>query len=156
MSDQTPRDETPRFFNYAPDPDNPGWYHWDMVDERRFNTQGIGRMLLRKDDDAYARLRMFPGIRHANLMDKMHGGAMLAFIDIALFACARALGSKGAVASVTLDLSTQFLAMGELDQPMDAVVELLRETGRLIFLRGILEQGESRVAAFSGTLRKAG
>jgi hypothetical protein len=32
--------------------------------------------------------------------------------------------------------------------------ELLKETGRLLFMRGIVSQGESRVAAFSGTIRK--
>ena len=42
---------------------------------------------------------------------------------------------------------------------LDAVVEVLRETGRLMFLRGQVVQGEDDdhiVAAFSGLIRKAG
>ena len=41
------------------------------------------------------------------------------------------------------------------DVPLDAEVELLRETRRLVFLRGMVLQGDNRVAAFSATIRKA-
>jgi hypothetical protein len=51
-------------------------------------------------------------------------------------------------------LSVQFMGAGAVDEPMDAEVELLKETGRLLFLRGLVLQGERRVAAFSGTIRK--
>ena len=64
-------------------------------------------------------------------------------------------GIRGAAGAVTLDCQTQFLSRGTIDAPLDSVIETLRETGRLIFIRGLLEQGEVRVAAFSATLRKA-
>jgi hypothetical protein len=39
--------------------------------------------------------------------------------------------------------------------PCDAVTELLTETRRLVFLRGVVEQGEGNlIAAYSGTIRK--
>ena len=59
---------------------------------------------------------------------------------------------------MTLDLSTQFVGGGRLDEPLDAVVEQVRETGRLIFLRGLVVQGpgdEHIVLSFAGTIRKA-
>jgi len=59
---------------------------------------------------------------------------------------------------VTLDLSTQFVGAGRVGEPLDAVVELVRETGRLIFLRGLVVQGEGDshiVLSFAGTIRKA-
>jgi acyl-coenzyme A thioesterase PaaI-like protein len=56
--------------------------------------------------------------------------------------------------AVTLDLSVQFIGAGLVDEPLDAEVELLKETGRLLFMRGLVLQGETRVAAFSGTIRK--
>ena len=39
---------------------------------------------------------------------------------------------------------------------MEARVELLRETGRLLFLRGLVVQGDDAevMAEFSGTIRK--
>ena len=39
-------------------------------------------------------------------------------------------------------------------EPIEAQVELLKETGRLLFLRGLVVQGEARIAAFSATIRK--
>ena len=57
-------------------------------------------------------------------------------------------------AAVTLDLSVQFIGAGVIGKPLEAEVELLKETGRLLFMRGIVSQGDERVAAFSGTIRK--
>jgi acyl-coenzyme A thioesterase PaaI-like protein len=56
--------------------------------------------------------------------------------------------------AVTLDCSAQFLSPGEIGHPLDAEVELMRETGRLAFFRGRVLQDETLVAAFTGTLRK--
>jgi uncharacterized protein (TIGR00369 family) len=145
--------ETPTFI-HNPDPENPGWYHWRIADERRFNAQVMGKMIVRLEDDGKARMRMFPQIRHTNLMGNLHGGAILSLIDIAMFGCSRMFGLIEAGTAVTLDLSVQFLSAGKSDSPIDAVSELLKETRRLLFLRGIVEQEGERVAAFSGTLRK--
>jgi hypothetical protein len=48
----------------------------------------------------------------------------------------------------------QFIGAGVIGEALEAEVELLKETGRLLFMRGVVSQGESRVAAFSGTIRK--
>jgi hypothetical protein len=37
---------------------------------------------------------------------------------------------------------------------LDAVAEVLKETKRLVFLRGLVEQDDVMVAAFSATIRK--
>ncbi|HMT43118.1 MAG TPA: PaaI family thioesterase, partial [Chakrabartia sp.] len=60
-----------------PDPDNPGWLLWRLSDERRFNGQIMGKMIVRMDEDGKARTRMFPEMRHTNLMDNLHGGIIL-------------------------------------------------------------------------------
>ena len=96
---------------------------------------------------------MFLERPHGNLGDVAHGGAILTFIDMALFAGGYAAGADIAY-SVTLDLSTQFLSPGRLGAPLDCTVELLRETKRLAFMRGLVLQGEDTVASWSGTLRK--
>jgi acyl-coenzyme A thioesterase PaaI-like protein len=59
------------------------------------------------------------------------------------------------IRAVTLDLSTRFLSPGRIGVPLDAEVELLRETGRLIFLDGRVTQDGELVASFTGALRKA-
>lgn len=149
---------TGQAFQYEPAEDHPGWFTWNLTDETRFNAQTMGRMLTRIEERAdgarVARLRMFPERRHSNLLEAVHGGVTLALIDISLFSAMRTLLSGDAAGSVTLDLSTQFIGAGRLGEPLDAVVEVLRETGRLVFLRGLVQQGDDTIAAFNGTIRK--
>jgi uncharacterized protein (TIGR00369 family) len=141
-------------FNNDPDPENPGWHQWTMTDERRFNANVLGKMIVRTEGEGRARLRMFPTIKHSNLMNNLHGGTILALIDVAMFAGSRTFGLIEAGTAVTLDMSVQFIGAGQVDVPLDAEVELLKETGRLLFLRGLVVQGETRIAAWSGTIRK--
>ena len=116
-------------FENGPDPENPGWRHWDLKDQTLFNGTVMGRMITRVDDDGRARLRMFPERRHENLQGIVHG-------------------------AVTLELSTQFVGAGQPDQPLDAVTEIVRETGSLVFVRGMVVQEAHVVASFSGIVKK--
>ena len=141
-------------FESHPDPDNPGWYTWQLLDPTRFNTWMFRKLIVRTDADGKARLRMFPEHHHTNLKGALHGGTVLSLIDVGLFACSRMLGIVEAGTAVTLDLNTQFIGAGKADRPCDAVTELLKETGRLVFLRGTVEQEGELIAAFSGTIRK--
>ena len=65
------------------------------------------------------------------------------------------LGILHAGRSVTLDMTCQFMAPAVLEKSLDAEVEILRETGRLVFLRGLVVQDAVKIAAFSATIRKA-
>ncbi|URW75756.1 PaaI family thioesterase [Sphingomonas donggukensis] len=144
---------TAPLFTYVDDPDNPGWKLWQATDPTRFNTM-LGALSVRVDG-GIARVRMTPEHRHSNLRDHVHGGALLGFIDVAMFAACRGFGVLTAGAAVTLDLSTQFIGGAEIGRPIEAQVELLRETGRMLFVRGLVVQDDTKVAAFSGTLRKS-
>ena len=137
-----------------PDPEHPGWLTWTVADESRFNGHAIGKLIARAEDDGKVRVRMFPGIQHANMQDTLHGAAVLALADVALFATAQIGNGVNAGGSVTLDLTCQFIGSGGLVAPVDAVSEILRETGRLIFLRGLVEQEGRLLASFTATVRK--
>jgi uncharacterized protein (TIGR00369 family) len=137
---------------HAPDPDHPGWWSWDLPDGERYNAT-LGKLLVRPEGEGRARCRMFPDERQANLGDVVHGGAILTFIDMAMFAGGYAAGADLGP-SVTLDLSAQFLSAGRLGVPLDCTVELLRESKRMAVMRGLVEQEGEMVAAWSGTLRK--
>ena len=143
----------PHFTDFE-SPDHPGWRSWTPTDPTRFNTF-LAPMLYRIDGDT-ARIRITPEQRHSNVQDNVHGGALLGFIDVALFVAARGFGLIAAGTAVTLDLNTQFITAGRVGEPLEAHVELLKETGRLLFLRGLVVQGEdeTKIAAFSGTIRK--
>ena len=137
---------------HEPDPDHPGWWTWELPDDGRYNAS-LGTLLVRAEGDGRGRCRMFPDKRQSNLGDIVHGGAILTFIDMAMFAGGHAAGAALGP-SVTLDLSAQFLAPARLGLPLDATVEVLRESKRMAVMRGLVEQEGERVAAWSGTLRK--
>ncbi|WP_349511973.1 PaaI family thioesterase [Erythrobacter sp. NFXS35] len=135
-----------------------GWYSWNLTDPTRFNTAVLGEMRVRKEAHL-CRLRMFPERRHTNLTNNIHGAVTLGLIDIALFAAMHINGSGEAGPSVTVELSTQFVGAGDPSRPLDAVSEIVRETGRMLFLRGFAVQprddgGEDIIASFSGIVRK--
>ncbi|MBA3837772.1 MAG: PaaI family thioesterase [Sphingomonas sp.] len=130
---------------------------WELADSTRFNSL-FGPFLLRVEHGT-ARVRMTPRHLHSNLSGKMHGGALMSFVDMAIFAAARGFGLIEAGTAVTLDFSAQFIGRAELDEPVEARVELLRETGRLLFLRGLVVQpdgaaGDAPVLSFAATIRK--
>lgn len=141
-------------FEHGPDPENPGWRHWNLKDPTLFNGAVMGKLITRVDPDGKARLRMFPQRHHQNLQGIIHGAVTLSLIDIALFTTMHNIGSGNAGPSVTLELSTQFVGGGDPDRPMDAVTEIVRETGKLVFVRGLVEQEDDVVASFSGIVRK--
>lgn len=154
--------EEPRRYSFSAEDEGDGWLSWNLKDSSRFNSF-IEPLSVRvepptPDGRPCARVRMIPQRQHSNLGDDVHGAVTLALVDIALFAASHQFGSLNAGHSVTLDLSTQFVGAGRLGEPLDAVVELVRETGRLIFLRGLVVQGERDehiVLTFAGTIRKA-
>ena len=137
---------------YEPVPDQPGWYSWAPEPDTGFH-QTIAPVIVRRDGAGKGRCRMQVEDRHLILGGAMHGGAILTFIDLALFGGGYAAGADTRD-SVTLDLATQFVSPAGPGLALDAEVELVRETGSLLFLRGTLVQEEGIVATFAGTLRK--
>ena len=148
MSDEPPR------FTCEPDPARPGWLRWDVTDHTRYNHVFIGPLHLRREGGTTCRVRMDITARHTNAGGTVHGGTTLGFADVSMFGALYVLTGVDPIGSTTVDLSMQFAGAGSARKPLDAVVELLRETRRLVFMRGTILQGERLVAAFSGTARK--
>ncbi|GGO95870.1 PaaI family thioesterase [Stakelama pacifica] len=139
-------------FVYEDDPDLPGWKRWELGEAGRYNDF-LGPLSVRMEGDV-ARVRMVPQHCHSNVSNNLHGGVLLGFVDVAMFAASRGFEVLTAGAGVTLDVSVQFLAAGSVASPVEAHVELLRETGRMLFLRGLVVQDSTTIGNFSGTLRK--
>ena len=147
--------KTPQFFHTDEIPDQDGWVRWDLKDKDRFNWQALGPLKARLEGDR-CRLRMDVAKRHTNAANNLHGAATLALIDIALFATMHLLSEGDADMGVTVDLNTQFTSAGKPDEPVDIVVEIIKETHKLLFLRGKVtqENDENIIAAFSGLVKK--
>ena len=91
---------------------------------------------------------------HRNRLDTLHGGFLAAFADHAYFGGLWAMGHKGQINGVTIDLTMQYLGSGKVGPDLFAEVEVLRETGRLFFLRMLIIQDGQPVAASTATVRK--
>jgi acyl-coenzyme A thioesterase PaaI-like protein len=128
-----------------------GWMRWRDMDQGRFSDT-IGPVYFRAREDGTVEAAAETGRQHSNLQDMLHGGYIMAFIDQVLFAVAGPRLQKQR--AVTLTCNTEFLGVGRPGDVLTAHGEVTRETGRLLFLRGLVEQGGNPIASFSGVLRK--
>jgi acyl-coenzyme A thioesterase PaaI-like protein len=111
--------------------------------------------ILTRAEGTLGRVRIATGPARANPMGAVHGGFLLAFLDQAVFMGAVALSRFVPPDwGVTLNFATQFVAPGRIDMPLDCTVEIVSETGRLMFLRGQMEQEGQAVLTYQATLRK--
>ncbi len=141
-------------FGYRPDPENPGWLIRPQSDENRF-LDSYGEMRVRAESPTVSRLRLVPRLAHRNLIESIHGGFLLAVVDHALFIGPAVQGRSQAAGGSTIDVSAQFLAPVIPEAAIDVILETLRETHRMIFMRGTIEQDDAVKVAFSGTIKKA-
>lgn len=135
-----------------PAPDHPGWHEWRVPGA--FYREVIGTLLVREEAGGMARTRIFPGAHTANVHGMVHGGIIAAFADATLFAGPGLLTGQDLGASVTVELSLQFIGAGSMAEPLDGLISILRETGRMLFCQGRIVQGDNTVAGFSGIIRK--
>jgi acyl-coenzyme A thioesterase PaaI-like protein len=136
----------------APDPDHPGWFSWGDFPRSSF-AAATGRLLFKPDGPGRGLCRMFPTEAHMNMGGSIHGGAVMSFIDMSMFAGGLCAGmARGHY--VTLDLTTHFLARGKAGTPLEAQVELVRQTPGHAFLQGVVRQDGEPCYSFTGTLKR--
>lgn len=159
MTEPIAADHDDLWFINTPVDGQPDWFTWAPHDQQNYNAF-LGEMHIRAGGDSLpadmARVRMFPERRHRNLADVLHGGTMMGFIDCALFGAMRVLKLGAAGPSVTVELQTQFVGAARMDSLLEARIELTKETGSLLFMRGLVVQGEGSapVASFSAIIKK--
>ena len=129
-----------------------GWYQWRGHHPNRFSDL-IGAHYYRVNEKGAVECAMPAEEKHLNGLGFLHGGFLMAFIDQTLFAIARPRLSAS-VGAVTLSCDTHFLGSGVAGKTIHGTGEILRETGKLLFIRGLLTQEGHSVCAFTGTLRK--
>ena len=128
-----------------------GWTRWRREPDGRFAAM-LGDFYFREAAGGGVECRMETDRRHSNGMGYIHGGCIMSFIDMAMFGFIFRQLEKGA--AVTLSCATDFLSAGIVGQPIEASGEILKETGKMLFVRGLVTQGGVIVASFTGTMRK--
>ena len=88
---------------------------------------------------------------HANPAGAVHGGVMVAFADHTL-GCYVEESAQGAP-NVTIQLNTHFLHAVEPGAFLELRGEITRETGSLVFVRGLIAVGTQDVVALDGIWR---
>jgi uncharacterized protein (TIGR00369 family) len=109
--------------------------------------------LFKPDGPGRGITRMFPTEAHMNMGGSIHGGAVMSFIDMSMFTGGLCAGMERGH-YVTLDLTTHFLARGQAGAPLDAHVELVKQTRGHAFLQGVVKQNGEPCYSFSGTLKR--
>jgi acyl-coenzyme A thioesterase PaaI-like protein len=138
---------------FVPDPQNEGWQYRPASSVGRF-LDVYGELRCRVEPDGKVRIRAYPNRGHSNYNENLHGGFILALIDHALFVGPAALGVARALGGATIETTTHFFAPLRPDKPVDTVLEVMRETGRMIFSRGVVEQDGVAAVSFSGVIKK--
>lgn len=134
-----------------PLPDADGWVPWIKTPDGRFHDL-LGQMYFRVTAQG-VETKMDTGREHSNGLGYLHGGFLMSFVDMAMFAIIRPRFGKDEGA-VTLSCATDFLSGGMPGAPIEAHGEVLKETGKLFFVRGLVTQGGANVCSFTGTMRK--
>ncbi|MFZ5610512.1 MAG: PaaI family thioesterase [Pseudomonadota bacterium] len=133
-----------------------GWLRWQATPghEGRFAQAALPPILWREEGKGRVRARMATSHAHTNNGGVLHGGFLMSFADMALFAIA--YQSLAASHAVTVTCNFEFLGVGYPDIPIEALGEVVHETGKTIFIRALATQEGRPVLNFSGTLRKIG
>ena len=135
------------------DSDHPGWYSWGDFPQGSF-AGATGKLLFKPDGERRARTRIFPDESMLNFGGSIHGGAVMSFIDMSLFAGGRCAGMEEGH-YVTLDCSVHFVGRGRAGIPLEAEVRIVRQTpGGHVFMQGICTQEGDPTHSFSGTLKR--
>ena len=128
-----------------------GWHRWHREPDGRFAAL-LGDFYFRPTETGVVECRMATGRRHSNGLGYLHGGFIMSFIDMAMFSFIAPQLEKSA--AVTLSCAADFLSAGRVGEPIEAHGEILKETGKMLFVRGLVTQAGQNVASFTGTMRK--
>ena len=124
-----------------------GWRTWSR-DSFESNN---GPFWHKMDEDGRVRCAFRVEQKHLNGLRNVHGGCFMTFADYCLFAFASpVLQGPG----VTVSFACEFLDAAHEGDLIEATGEITRAGGSLIFLRGMLNCGERKLFAFSGTIKR--
>jgi acyl-coenzyme A thioesterase PaaI-like protein len=125
-----------------------GWYHYEPADPFEDYT---GPFYCREDAQGLV-CGFLPEAKNANAGGNIHGGALMVFADYALFMLAG--GMDAAIHGVTMTCNSDFTGAAEVGRLLTARGEVIREGASIVFLRGLISDGDRPVLAFSGTIKK--
>lgn len=144
-TDRGPRQET--------EGDWAGWWIWRGSDPYEDMT---GPFYFREEDQGKVRCAFRVERKHLNGGGALHGGAMMTFADVCLFAISypvrKARGDQDH--HVTVSLNGEFVGPAVEGDLVEAVGEVVRAGGSLSFIRGLMSTSGKPVMSFSGVVKR--
>ena len=125
-----------------------GWYHYEPSDRFEDHTGPF----YCKPDGAGVVCGFLPAAKNCNAGGNVHGGAVMTFADYALFMIAG--GMDASVHGVTVTCNVEFVDSAAPGKLLTARGEVIRAGFSMVFVRGIISDGDRPVTVFSGTLKK--
>lgn len=128
------------------------WAGWQVWRGDAFEDHA-GPFYFREEPDRSLRCAFRAEAHHLNGGGTMHGGCILTFADYAMFIIGnKAMGGTGG--GVTISLNGEFIGPVGLGDLVEAVGEVVRAGGSLIFMRGLISTGGRPVMTFSGVVKR--
>lgn len=125
---------------------------WKPVPAKDYPAM-IGPFLARRAGEGWE-YAFLPEQRHLNLGGVVHGGMLMSFADDVLgMTVWEAAGRKPVT---TVQLSNQFIAPGRLGGLITGRAEVLRATRSVVFVRGMLTQGDTVLTHADGVWKILG
>jgi acyl-coenzyme A thioesterase PaaI-like protein len=125
-----------------------GWNHWEPIDD----FEELAGPFYCKADGAGMVCGWRPAAKNRNGGGNVHGGALMTFADYALFMIAG--GMEASVHGVTVTMNCEFVGAGAADALLTASGEVVRAGRSMVFVRGLIADGDRAVLAFSGTIKR--
>ena len=129
-----------------------GWSHFEPADRFEDHT---GPFYCKPDGaapDAGVVCGFVPESKNCNAGGNVHGGAVMTFADYALFMIAG--GMDASVHGVTVTCNVEFVDGAEPGKLLTARGEVVRAGFSMVFVRGMITDGDRPVTMFSGTIKK--
>lgn len=125
------------------------WQTYDLHDT--FDSV-VGPFYFKPDPDGHMRCAFRAAQKHMNAGDRMHGGCLMTFADIAMFQIAyqEMEGASG----VTVQLDSTFIDGAYVGELIEATGQVIKAGKSLIFVRGQITTADRPLLTFSGVIRK--
>ena len=112
----------------------------------------VGPLCFKEDEDGRLRFAFEAAPRHANTAGQIHGGMLMTFADYAL--CLGAIHGLPDERCVTVSLSCEFTAPGQVGDFIESTAEVVRRARSLTFVRGQVTAGERNLLNYSGIVKR--
>ncbi|MBU0538703.1 MAG: PaaI family thioesterase [Gammaproteobacteria bacterium] len=138
---------------YFPDVETSDWMPMAMPRGDSFDSH-LDPYQIRKSGAGRAEARFDTNNACQNEQNGLHGGYLAVRAEQVLYLPLYVNRSVAFGRVVTIDMTLQYVAGGTIGLPLLAEVELIHETGRMGFTRGVLKQEGRVLTSFTATLRK--